>query len=109
MEPALEGTLVLIAKDRGDFAHAARLGDEGLILHRQLGDRRGMARTMYNLSTIAYWQGEYARSKALAEQAACIFADLGDFTSQGLMSVPVAFGEAPQKLLAQRPDIGPEE
>lgn len=72
---------------RGEFARARRLLEESLALFRELGDRgggvnvegggayplNGQAEALYNLATVAMYQGEYARARSLVEESMTLF------------------------------------
>ena len=74
---ALQGAGVLAA-EQGDYGRAAALFTGSLALRREMGDRRGSARTLSNLGIVAYEQGEYGRAAALHEEALALCRELGD-------------------------------
>ena len=74
---ALQGAGVLAA-EQGDYGRAAALFTGSLALRREMGDRRGSARTLSNLGIVVYEQGEYGRATALHEEALALCRELGD-------------------------------
>ena len=74
---ALQGAGVLAA-EQGDYGRAAASFTGSLALRREMGDRRGSARTLSNLGIVAYEQGEYGRAAALHEEALALCRELGD-------------------------------
>ena len=74
---ALQGAGVLAA-EQGDYGRAAASFTGSLALRREMGDRRGSARTLSNLGIVAYEQGEYGRAAALHEEALVLCRELGD-------------------------------
>jgi predicted ATPase/DNA-binding SARP family transcriptional activator/Tfp pilus assembly protein PilF len=74
---ALQGAGSL-ANSQGDFASARVSLEESLTLRRELGDRRGIAASLFNLGLVAYAQGDYAAAKSLYEESLAIRRELGD-------------------------------
>jgi predicted ATPase len=74
-----------IAREQGDYAAAAALGEEALTLFRQLGDTLGIARTAHLLGDTASDVGDYARATALLEEGLELFEQLGDAGSASNM------------------------
>jgi predicted ATPase/transcriptional regulator with XRE-family HTH domain len=68
----------LLASYRGDFARAHVLGEEALALHRELGDRRGEAFSLFNLSWALCLQDDYAKGQPLALESLALYRELGD-------------------------------
>jgi predicted ATPase/class 3 adenylate cyclase len=56
-----------------DFARAETLGDEGLALYRELGDRGGLATCLSLLGSVARGRGQYRLAAARLEEAAALF------------------------------------
>ena len=74
---ALRGAGVL-AWVQGNYGRATALFEEALALHRDLGDRRGIATALGNLGAVARYQGDYRRATTLYEEALARVRDLGD-------------------------------
>jgi tetratricopeptide (TPR) repeat protein len=55
-----------------------RYGEEGLALHRQLGDAWGIAHSQYLLAAAAAEQGDMQEAQRLCEESARAFTKLGD-------------------------------
>ena len=51
--------------------------EEGLALCRELSDQGGSARSLNNLGSVAYMQGDYARARVLLEEGLAVHRDLG--------------------------------
>jgi non-specific serine/threonine protein kinase len=81
---ALRGAGV-IAREQGDYAAAAALGEEALVLFRELGDTLGTARTAHLLGDTASDVGDYARAAAMLEEGLALFEALGDASSMANM------------------------
>ncbi len=75
----------MIAREQGDYAAAAALGEEALVLFRELGDTLGVARTAHLLGDTASDVGDYARAAAMLEEGLALFATLGDMSSMANM------------------------
>jgi tetratricopeptide (TPR) repeat protein len=54
---------------QGNYAAALTLSEEALALHRELGDRRGIALALNNLGWVATFQGVYQRACALHRES----------------------------------------
>jgi non-specific serine/threonine protein kinase len=63
---------------QGDYPHAAALYEAGLALHRESGDRRGIAICLNGLGVVTYRMGDLARAGMLYEESLAIFRALGD-------------------------------
>ena len=81
---ALRGAGV-IAREQGHYAAAATLGEEALLLYRELGDTLGIARTAHLLGDTASDVGDYARAAAMLEESLGLFEALGDESSMANM------------------------
>ena len=75
----------IIAREQGDYAAAAALGEEALVLFRELGDTLGIARTAHLLGDTASDVGDYAHAAAMLEEALALFETLGDANSMANM------------------------
>ena len=60
--------LALVLREQGAYARARALYEECLALHRDLGDRQGMASARLGLGDIARDQGDAARARAYCEE-----------------------------------------
>jgi tetratricopeptide (TPR) repeat protein len=70
-----------IAREQGDYAAAAALGEEALAFFRELGDTAGIARTAHLLGDTASDVGDYARAAVMLEEGLALFEALGDVSS----------------------------
>jgi predicted ATPase/transcriptional regulator with XRE-family HTH domain len=70
-----------IAREQGDYAGAAALGEEALALLRELGDTAGIARTAHLLGDTASDVGDYAQAAAMLEEGLALFEALGDVSN----------------------------
>jgi predicted ATPase/class 3 adenylate cyclase len=73
----LEGASVF-AGIEGDQGRAEELARDGLVLYRELGDRRGTAVLLRNLGAAAVKRGDYPATRRLHEECASICRELGD-------------------------------
>ena len=108
---ALKGAGTLAAK-QGDNATARMLYGESLAIHRELGDRPGVAALLNNLGIIAYYMDDYAAARELDDEGLAIFRHIGDrfAASQSLNNlagVVAAMGDyaLARRLLAESVDI----
>ncbi|MGI8909594.1 MAG: tetratricopeptide repeat protein [Rubrobacteraceae bacterium] len=62
----------------GDFEQATVLGEEGLALAREQGDKAGVAAALQNLGGTAMRQNELGRASTLLEEALALQRELGD-------------------------------
>jgi len=74
---ALRGAGVL-AYRMSDYASAGAALEEGLAIHRELGDRQGIVRSLNNLGLVAQGTGAPSLARALYEEALEIQRALGD-------------------------------
>ena len=58
-----------LAQNQGDFAEAQALGEESLILFRQLGDQRGCGTALRVLAMLAHAQDDFAEAQALYKES----------------------------------------
>ena len=68
----------VIARDRGDLAPAHSLFEENILLWRELGDQKAVARSLSNLANVLKLQGDFARARSLYEECLLIFSGLED-------------------------------
>jgi tetratricopeptide (TPR) repeat protein len=72
--------LAVFACDRGEVAIARALFEEGLVLWRELGNQKAVARALSNLANVLKVQCDYDRAHALHVECLSIFQGLGDQT-----------------------------
>jgi predicted ATPase/DNA-binding SARP family transcriptional activator len=68
----------VLAGVQGDYATARRLAEESRVIYEQLGDRRGIARSVSSIAEALLHEGDYAQARHLYGQAAALFAEIGD-------------------------------
>jgi predicted ATPase/class 3 adenylate cyclase len=68
----------VLARHQGDYGRAVALLEEGLVLCRAEGDRRGEAAALNNLGIVARRQGHVERAAALLEAGLVLRRELGD-------------------------------
>lgn len=68
----------------GDYAPTIPRAEEALRLYRELGDQPGVARMLFQLGTLAEWQGDDEGAVARLEEALALFRKLEDATWVGL-------------------------
>src|SRR5205823_2843623 len=66
-----------LAYAQGDYASARMSFEESLSIHRELGDRRGIAVSLGNLGSLAYRMSDHASARALYEESLKIEWELG--------------------------------
>jgi predicted ATPase/DNA-binding CsgD family transcriptional regulator len=86
---ALDGQSVL-ARRQGNYAVAQAAQEQSLAIRRQLGDRRGIARSLIGLGEVARARGDYAEARTLDEESLALMRELGD--RAGLARVLNSFG-----------------
>jgi tetratricopeptide (TPR) repeat protein len=69
------GSLALFQQD---YAAVRAFIEENLALKRELGDERGVARSLYDLAMVAQYQGDYRHAEVLLEQGLAIGRSLED-------------------------------
>jgi non-specific serine/threonine protein kinase len=69
--------LALVLREQGAYARASALYEECLALHRDLGDRQGMASARLGLGDIARDQGDAARVRSYCEECLLVFREYG--------------------------------
>ena len=69
--------LGLVVREQGEFARAAALFEEGLTLHRAIGDRGGVAFALLGLADVARDQGDCAGVRQYCEPSLAILRELG--------------------------------
>jgi predicted ATPase/DNA-binding CsgD family transcriptional regulator len=67
-----------LATHQDDYAHAEMLGDEGLQLARQTGDRQAEATALFALGNISIWRGKFAHARELFQQSIQWYRSMGD-------------------------------
>jgi predicted ATPase/class 3 adenylate cyclase len=68
----------ILASHRGDNAAAAAFHEASLLLHRELGDARGLAAACSNAASIAMELGDVDRARALFEESSAYAEQAGD-------------------------------
>jgi predicted ATPase/DNA-binding CsgD family transcriptional regulator len=74
---ALTGAGVLAAL-QGDYDQAIRHSEEALAGWQQLGDHRGIARTLLCLATVARYRDDYAAAQSLGQESLAAFRTIND-------------------------------
>jgi tetratricopeptide (TPR) repeat protein len=69
--------LGLVQREQGDFVRAAALFEEGLKVHRTIGERASVAFALLGLADIGRDQGDGARVREYAEPSLAILRELG--------------------------------
>ncbi len=67
-----------LAGHQGDYPAARALLEQGLALHRGLGDKGFIAYGMERQGYVAKWQGDYRAARLLAEQSLALSQELGE-------------------------------
>jgi predicted ATPase/class 3 adenylate cyclase/DNA-binding CsgD family transcriptional regulator len=67
-----------MANFQGDNDRAEALSKESLTLHRQLGDRRGVAYALYYLGGLSAFRGDLAAARSLEEEALALRREVGN-------------------------------
>lgn len=68
-----------LASAQSDFDRAEALGQESLLLYRELGDTRGIASILLILGWIVHWKGiNIAAAYSLLEESLSLYRELGD-------------------------------
>jgi predicted ATPase len=67
-----------VALARGEWAEARALQEQSLALHRETGNRLGVAATLVNLGNVALDLNDYERAGALYEESLALYRELGD-------------------------------
>ena len=86
---ALTGAGVLTSQ-RGEHAAAAAFHDASLLLHRELGDPRGIAAACSNAASIAAELGDVERARALYQESIANTEAIGDRHGTAFSSVNLA-------------------
>jgi tetratricopeptide (TPR) repeat protein len=68
----------ILAKNQGYYEMARALYEEGLVIFRELEDKRGIANCLNSLGVVTKDQGDFAEARALYEQSLAIRRELGD-------------------------------
>lgn len=78
-----------IAWEQGDYDRATQLGEEGLALSRESGDRSGVAAALLTLGTVALHRNECEQASALLEEALGLRRGSGDTVGVGRVLLPM--------------------
>jgi len=68
----------MLALNQDDYDVGEAFCTESLALFRQLGDKPGIALTLYRLGLLAWWKGQYPAARSLEEEALAFYRELGD-------------------------------
>jgi tetratricopeptide (TPR) repeat protein len=79
-----------IAYWQTDLGRARDLYQQGVELHRTLGDRRGMAEALNNLASVPMMTGDLPLARRLAAQARDLWQELGDEWQAALATLTLA-------------------
>jgi predicted ATPase/DNA-binding SARP family transcriptional activator len=66
------------AARQGDYARAKAPLEESLELSRELGDKRGMAKSLHNSGMVSVLQGDYTAAKTSYEESLALLKETGD-------------------------------
>jgi len=67
-----------LARDVGDTATGKLWAEEGLALHRRLGDRWGTSHSLLSLGLLVADEGDFERARQLFGESADLFGEVGD-------------------------------
>src|SRR5258708_24333943 len=71
--------LAALRIDRGgDYETTKRLYEEALRLQEKLGDKQGIANTVYRLGIFAHDMGDYAEARTCYQSSLALYTELGD-------------------------------
>jgi tetratricopeptide (TPR) repeat protein len=70
--------LASVLVEQGEYARAVQLLEESMAIKQELGDKRGIARSLIHLGRVAYLQGQYKRATSLLEQSLKQFEEIED-------------------------------
>lgn len=73
-----------------DYERVEMLCGESLALYRELGDKAGVAASLFPLGAVAWARGQYAAARSLLEEAAALFQQVGDNWQRGRCLTQVA-------------------
>jgi len=76
--PKVMKTAAYFAWRKGEYDRAIALGEQGLVLCRELGDRKNGAQLLLWLGIVALRQGDHERATALYEESVSLCRDLGE-------------------------------
>jgi non-specific serine/threonine protein kinase len=74
-----------------DFATARLRAEEGLALHRTLGDASGIARSHFELGFAAVEEGDFKGAQPFLEESVRLFRELGDEHNTGIATLNLAW------------------
>jgi predicted ATPase/transcriptional regulator with XRE-family HTH domain len=72
-----------LALRQGDYGRAVASLEQSLVLHRELGDKWGVAKSLDGLADCAHHRGDYGRAVALLEECLILFREAGDTDNVG--------------------------
>jgi predicted ATPase/DNA-binding CsgD family transcriptional regulator len=70
---------------QGDYQRSAALLEEGMALFRELGDKPGVATSIFHLGNMALHAGDHGRGRTLAREAEALRWELSDQQAIGLL------------------------
>ena len=76
---------------RGDHERAAELLDEGLVLHREARNSRGIAWSVCSLAVVSTEQGDYERAKKLFEEGIALSRETGGALPLGDLLISLGY------------------
>ena len=85
----------VLSEESGLYERAEQLHEQGLALHRRLGNREGIAASLTSLGALAYAVGDLERAMLLTQESLVLKRELGD--ERALMSSRNNLGEMMQK------------
>jgi predicted ATPase/DNA-binding SARP family transcriptional activator/DNA-binding CsgD family transcriptional regulator len=76
---------------RGDHERAAELFEEGLVLHREARNTRGVAWSVCSLAVVSSEQGDYERAKELYEEGVALAREMGGALPLGDLLIALGY------------------
>ncbi len=68
----------MLALNQDDYDAGEALCAESLAMFRELGDKQGMALTLYRLGLLAWWKCHYTAARSLEVEALALYREMGD-------------------------------
>ena len=76
---------------RGDYERAAELFEEGLVLHREARNTRGVAWSVCSLANVSSDRGDYERAKELYEEGIALAREMGGALPLGDLLIALGY------------------
>ena len=76
---------------QGDYQRSATLLEEGMALYRELGDKPGIATSLFHLGNMALHGQDHERSSAIRLEAEALMGELTDRQARGLLLYLLGF------------------